>query len=308
MVWEQGSQTIVMLTRLMKSGSSLCHRYWPDEGSQVHGHFEVHLVSEHIWCEDYLVRSLLLKNRSSGESRTITQFHFLSWPENSVPSSAKAILDFRRWVVLSCLHYCYPFVESVPWSLICSFRTVIFALNVFGCSCSPFYLLLFPSFLSLSSSSSLCPFWLQEILFHSFLTAIHVCSNTQQQTRAFLDGHRTLSTKRTNQEETDTQEKKSNILQNNPPWHDDHHLPSFMLLSLTILKAFILLFPSSSYILILLFSVIIIDSLSLVSWISCAHIRLPLRVNWAKQDQHNLVLLSPFLSKLEWDFISIKEE
>jgi hypothetical protein len=102
MVWEQGSQTIVMLTRLMESGSSLCHRYWPDGGSQVHGAFEVHLVSEHIWCEDYLVRSLLLKNLKTNETRTVTQFHFLSWPEKSVPTSTKAIRDFRRYVVSFC--------------------------------------------------------------------------------------------------------------------------------------------------------------------------------------------------------------
>ena len=96
MVWEQGSQTIVMLTRLMESGNSMCHRYWPEGGSQVHGNFEVHLVSEHIWCEDYLVRSLLLKNLKTNETRTVTQFHFLSWPDKSVPSSTKAIREFRR--------------------------------------------------------------------------------------------------------------------------------------------------------------------------------------------------------------------
>lgn len=96
MVWEQGSHTIVMLTRLMESGNQLCHRYWPEEGSSKYGSFEVHLVSEHIWCEDYLVRSLFVKNLVTNETRTVTQFHFLSWPEKSVPSSIKAILDFRR--------------------------------------------------------------------------------------------------------------------------------------------------------------------------------------------------------------------
>ena len=57
---------------------------------------QVHLVSEHIWCDDYLVRSFYLKNIRTGETRTVTQFHFQSWPENGVPASTKALLEFRR--------------------------------------------------------------------------------------------------------------------------------------------------------------------------------------------------------------------
>ena len=80
----------------MENGVAMSARYWPEEGSEVYHNYEVHLVSEHIWCDDYLVRSFYLKNLKTNETRTVTQFHFLSWPENGVPSSAKAILDFRR--------------------------------------------------------------------------------------------------------------------------------------------------------------------------------------------------------------------
>ena len=59
---------------------------------------QVHLVSEHVWCDDYLVRSLYLKNSQTGETRTVTQFHFLSWPDGNIPTSTKAILEFRRLV------------------------------------------------------------------------------------------------------------------------------------------------------------------------------------------------------------------
>lgn len=59
---------------------------------------QVHLVSEHIWCDDYLVRSFYLKNLQTNETRTVTQFHFLTWPHLSVPPSMKALLDFRRSV------------------------------------------------------------------------------------------------------------------------------------------------------------------------------------------------------------------
>lgn len=98
LVWEQGSVVIVMLTRLTEDGQAMCHRYWPEEGSELYHIYEVHLVSEHIWCDDYLVRSFYLKNLRTGETRTVTQFHFLSWPENGVPHSTKALLEFRRKV------------------------------------------------------------------------------------------------------------------------------------------------------------------------------------------------------------------
>jgi len=98
MVWEQGSVVVVMLSRLSENGYQLAHRYWPEEGSEQYHIFEVHLVSEHVWCEEYLVRSLYLKNSQTGETRTVTQFHFLSWPDGNIPTSTRAILEFRRKV------------------------------------------------------------------------------------------------------------------------------------------------------------------------------------------------------------------
>lgn len=98
LVWEQGSVVIVMLTRLTEDGVAMCHRYWPEEGSELYHIYEVHLLSEHIWCDDYLVRSFYLKNLRTGDTRTITQFQFLSWRENNVPHSTKALLEFRRKV------------------------------------------------------------------------------------------------------------------------------------------------------------------------------------------------------------------
>ncbi|XP_060528075.1 receptor-type tyrosine-protein phosphatase N2 [Cylas formicarius] len=98
MIWEQGAVVIVMLTRLTEGGTAMCHRYWPEEGSEVYQIYEVHLVSEHIWCDDYLVRSFYLKNVRTSETRTVTQFHFLSWLEAGVPISTKALLEFRRKV------------------------------------------------------------------------------------------------------------------------------------------------------------------------------------------------------------------
>nr|XP_054766856.1 receptor-type tyrosine-protein phosphatase-like N [Lytechinus pictus] len=97
MVWEQGSVVIVNLTHMSETDINRC-RYWPDEGSALYHFYEVHLVSEHVWCEDYLVRSFYLKNLETQETRTVTQFHFLTWPETGVPPSPKSLLEFRRSV------------------------------------------------------------------------------------------------------------------------------------------------------------------------------------------------------------------
>ncbi|XP_055277631.1 receptor-type tyrosine-protein phosphatase N2 isoform X2 [Moschus berezovskii] len=98
MVWESGCVVIVMLSPLSENGVRQCCPYWPSEGSNLYHIYEVHLVSEHIWCEDFLVRSFYLKNVQTNETRTVTQFHFLSWCDQGVPSSTRSLLDFRRKV------------------------------------------------------------------------------------------------------------------------------------------------------------------------------------------------------------------
>ncbi|XP_068612465.1 receptor-type tyrosine-protein phosphatase-like N [Brachionichthys hirsutus] len=97
-VWENGCTVIVMMTALVEDGEKQCDRYWPDEGSSLYHIYEVNLVSEHIWCNDFLVRSFYLKNVQTQETRTLTQFHFLSWPAQGIPTSTRPLLDFRRKV------------------------------------------------------------------------------------------------------------------------------------------------------------------------------------------------------------------
>lgn len=122
MVWENGCVVIVMLTPLVESGVKQCYHYWPDEGSNLYHIYEVrticgeismlkeqqeplmcsldvlqvNLVSEHIWCDDFLVRSFYLKNMQTNETRTVTQFHFLTWLNQNVPETSRTLLDFRR--------------------------------------------------------------------------------------------------------------------------------------------------------------------------------------------------------------------
>ena len=45
MIWEQGCVVIVMLTRLQDNGYQLCHRYWPEEGSEQYHIFEANIYN-----------------------------------------------------------------------------------------------------------------------------------------------------------------------------------------------------------------------------------------------------------------------
>uniref|UniRef100_A0A0K0DTE0 Protein-tyrosine-phosphatase n=1 Tax=Strongyloides stercoralis TaxID=6248 RepID=A0A0K0DTE0_STRER len=98
MIWEKGVTIIVNLTTKEDMTIGRCENYWPNDGSKVYDNYEVHLVSEHIWSEDYMVRSFYLKNIITNETRTVTQFHYLAWPENKVVPNQKTLLDFRRKV------------------------------------------------------------------------------------------------------------------------------------------------------------------------------------------------------------------
>lgn len=48
MVWEQGSVIIVMLSKLTENGEAMCHRYWPEEGSDLYHIYEVCLKNGYI--------------------------------------------------------------------------------------------------------------------------------------------------------------------------------------------------------------------------------------------------------------------
>ncbi|KAK4471432.1 hypothetical protein MN116_004860 [Schistosoma mekongi] len=108
MIWEQGCVVIVCLERTdeLKRMDEIDQfelndasvKYWPNEGSQVYGSFEVHLVSEHSWNDHYIVRSLYLKSIITNETRTVTQFHYLTWKDENLKENSKPMLEFRRKV------------------------------------------------------------------------------------------------------------------------------------------------------------------------------------------------------------------
>ena len=60
MVWEQKSTVIINLTCLMEDTVSLCHRYWPESGSDLYHIYEV--SSSISWFERLIY--IYYKNRT----------------------------------------------------------------------------------------------------------------------------------------------------------------------------------------------------------------------------------------------------
>ncbi|XP_063593983.1 receptor-type tyrosine-protein phosphatase alpha-like [Penaeus indicus] len=99
MVWEQHCNTVVMLARLIEGGKVKVAQYWPDDKkTQVtYGDFSISIVGEEKEL-DYFIRKFTLKH--AGESREVTQYQFIAWPDHDVPQApftfSLMTLEIRR--------------------------------------------------------------------------------------------------------------------------------------------------------------------------------------------------------------------
>ncbi|XP_037099751.1 tyrosine-protein phosphatase non-receptor type 12-like isoform X1 [Syngnathus acus] len=91
MNWEYNVAVIVMACREFEMGRKKCERYFPLFGEPVSfGPFRISCESEQART-DYSIRSLVVEYEN--ETRRITQFHYINWPDHDVPSSFDSILD-----------------------------------------------------------------------------------------------------------------------------------------------------------------------------------------------------------------------
>ncbi|XP_078286526.1 receptor-type tyrosine-protein phosphatase H-like [Rhinoraja longicauda] len=98
MVWEQKTKVIVMLTNCVELNRVKCEHYWPKNlASCLYGDFAVNIISEEILPE-WTVRKFNVKKTRYSEARTVTQFHFTSWPDHGVPKTTEKLLQFQRLV------------------------------------------------------------------------------------------------------------------------------------------------------------------------------------------------------------------
>lgn len=104
MMWEQDSNVIVMLTKVMESGKTKCYKYWPGKKkSKTFGSITVSLAAKDSREHGLVSRTVLLQYRrkvvdsesAEGgaekfvvESREISHFQYKEWPDHGLPSSA----------------------------------------------------------------------------------------------------------------------------------------------------------------------------------------------------------------------------
>uniref|UniRef100_A0A3P8VK14 protein-tyrosine-phosphatase n=1 Tax=Cynoglossus semilaevis TaxID=244447 RepID=A0A3P8VK14_CYNSE len=92
MNWEYNIAVIVMACREFEMGRKKCERYFPvlKEEPMTFGPFRISCETEQART-DYFIRTLVVEFEN--ETRRITQFHYINWPDHDVPSSFDSILD-----------------------------------------------------------------------------------------------------------------------------------------------------------------------------------------------------------------------
>ncbi|XP_059884597.1 tyrosine-protein phosphatase non-receptor type 2 isoform X3 [Delphinus delphis] len=97
MVWQQKTKAVVMLNRIVEKESVKCAQYWPTKDDREmlfkETGFSVKFLSEDVKSY-YTVHLLQLGNTNSGETRTISHFHYTTWPDFGVPESPASFLNF----------------------------------------------------------------------------------------------------------------------------------------------------------------------------------------------------------------------
>ncbi|XP_076992163.1 tyrosine-protein phosphatase non-receptor type 2 isoform X2 [Tamandua tetradactyla] len=97
MVWQQKTKAVVMLNRVVEKESVKCAQYWPTKDDREmlfkETGFRVKLLSEDVKSY-YTVYLLQLEDINSGETRTISHFHYTTWPDFGVPESPASFLNF----------------------------------------------------------------------------------------------------------------------------------------------------------------------------------------------------------------------
>lgn len=98
MVWQEGTQVIVMLTNEVERGRNKCTRYWPSPHEPViYGSIFVKVINE-TFNPHFTLRHFLVQYDS--EERCIYQYHFKVWPEHGVPQDPGLLLGLMDEVNL----------------------------------------------------------------------------------------------------------------------------------------------------------------------------------------------------------------
>lgn len=112
MVWQENSNAVIMLNKLVEKGRAKCFRYFPVECSvesiiidgatdELHAdvlklqdvELNVELLSE-VHYKSFVKRNLKITNTGTGETRSLRHYNYVDWPDFGEPSCPLAFLRF----------------------------------------------------------------------------------------------------------------------------------------------------------------------------------------------------------------------
>lgn len=99
MLWNEDIRHVYCLTKLHENGKVQAEQYWPNT-SKVTNHFEVKCLSK-LPKSFFAKRVIEIKNRSTGETKTIVHYQITEWCDNKIPEG-QMMNQFRK-LVLNCV-------------------------------------------------------------------------------------------------------------------------------------------------------------------------------------------------------------
>ncbi|XP_056000233.1 uncharacterized protein LOC130048101 isoform X2 [Ostrea edulis] len=94
MIWQNDVTRIVMLTNLYEGDRMKCLKYWPDTDLDI-GQYTIRLDNVDVY-DHYVLRYMVVHCQE--EERKVTQFHFTTWPDNSIPDDPTSLIYLRSLV------------------------------------------------------------------------------------------------------------------------------------------------------------------------------------------------------------------